>query len=1470
MNEEEKKVEKQEQLFDLGNGRFVDKNKLIQVAQQNGNQALYTSSWASKRRQNEIQTAINDTLQAIKDGHITGRNADKTYNFSEDVLPQTGKRYDPNSSALDYLNWLFDHEEAPADFFTQPKPKEEPKKEEPKKFTGSTVSKYFTKIGLFNPDGTLDRATYEVNDIDPKTKKLISTKNRLDEVKNYFTGLDNLITTVGDDGSRSSTWDFSDEASPFASYEDYDKAFTAIKGVENLAQLRQALSRYGIQNEDDWVRTDEAVVERPLTQAEQHQAWLNQRNAEIIRRNNEIQRVLADKEQDWYKYYSDTYAKPQNYQIYQPIQVSGNRVTNFDQLKSDISKGIINTENWGNYVDYYQAVIQQLLDKSVDVLKDSKGHYYLNDFSHQKPFYLAYDKATNKVHLKWVDDDTQVQNQLRTAWFDNERNNLETSMNNGTYTYKYYPTFKQGGVLKGEHGLISDFDIDAYNKKFEADSIARALNESTRELIESRQKAAQVDSLQEVARGIKNKNYEIAANNNASDIVGLDFSDPYLKGAMADFLGMLLSFGNNKYLDIAGGVAGLAGTGYTLVGDINNEAMRQKPWKIVGNTLKNVGFDLMGYLPNWLTANSKIDAKSKRATLAKAMPILTTILTAPGIVKTVSNPQEIINSINVAFNTPEMLTAADLQNINTAINLTAGVFKGGASYVQQRGKPTQTGTSTQVKGKKGSVEVTPDQLRQLREARDAKDYNKANDLFQDLGGTQLPYTRKSKFPYQDGYNVLTPVIDVEQVPIYDTKATPWPWFEWWNGGTKTKPVTQSGQTAKTAPEAPAAPTTNPAPVVTAAPAPAPAAAPAAPAAPVAPTTPKKTSNTKKNNHKKKKEQGGKLNQLKALRKGGILKFQPGGLFEGYKKWYTSNYGYGNVGDLDVSTFRNTDAYKQWVNSPEGKEYLENLNKSTTPYQSNWTDGELKYFNYAGIKPDQYGSVSEFRNSEEYLNYLNSNFNTNQELKTQASNAIAQTVNPSNLGSSGTGSAGTWRHVGGVKHFDGTNYTNAAMQDGLSMLAKMDPSKRQAGIEALKAAGNNTEAWNQAFNTHFGDINTNIVGYNPEKDHYDGVSTQFRQNLIKNFSQFTPEEEDSDIDPTSGEILAQINAESEALHKENPNLAAEIKALRNPKEETFEDALQTYKRNAVGKRPNVGGEDQYKKVSGLYDLAQLGIKNKAIEDYAQNMSDLYQNNIYDAQYHQDQLKNVTNWLPLRNKQEQEHAGQINMIQQMGGTDVQSNKQALLALFKQQQDDKTNLNIQEKQNIDQQIANNIDIANNNAKLRIEDSNDLQKNTLAANITSGSILAEADKAVMTNYGDYMVKQGLAEGQHVKDWNAALYANEVDKASLDYQNAVNYANLYLADDPVAWQEHVNKATNALATLQSEQRNKMYGFKTKPTGPNYAKKGGKLDSDTKIQIENSRFLSKQIIQQLKNRDKGLDRLSKITYKTILKSLGLE
>ena len=277
-----------------------------------------------------------------------------------------------------------------------------------------------------------------------------------------------------------------------------------------------------------------------------------------------------------------------------------------------------------------------------------------------------------------------------------------------------------------------------------------------------------------------------------------------------------------------------------------------------------------------------------------------------------------------------------------------------------------------------------------------------------------------------------------------------------------------------------------------------------------------------------------------------------------------------------------------------------------------------------------------------------------------------------------------------------------------------------------------------------------------------------------------------------------------------------------------------------------------------------------------MSDLYQDNVFRPTAHQIQAPKVTNLFEQRMlKQQQDAQDFYKVSQNLSALNPDQYRQQMLGLVSSQANSDMQFNLQERAYLDQQYQNLAEVDNTNAKARLDAYQEGLKNQLSANVTTGAMLAEANKAIQNNWGDYMTQLKLNQQQDVKDWNAALYANEVDKANLDYQNAVNYANLYLADNPAAWQKHVNKATNALATLQSEQRNKMYGFKTKPTDPNYsgalsAKKGGKLDSDTKIQIENSRFLSKQIIQQLKNQDKGLDRLSKITYRAILKSLGLE
>ena len=1348
MNEEEKKETTQEQLFDLGNGRFVDINKLIQVAQQEGNQDLYTSSWSLGSRRNAIKTSINETLQAIKDGYITGRNANKSYNFNKDVLQQTGKHYDPNSHALDYLNWLVDSDKAPEDFFTQPKLKEEPKKEGPKKYTGSyegTISSLYPSMEVWN-----DR------DRDDNTQVISGNTNRISQA--VEAAQKHLMENKG--------YDFS-ESLYYKNEKDFEEAMNAIIEAGrngNMDDLIAAIARTGgfkgvnirdtyfgipkVEKKPDVVETEEQKAYRE--KQEQYKLFQEQQN-----RNKEMAKM------DWdMGYYNNNivpnFTKFANTSKF-PTLLKGELLPYYaipkvvgkdkeDTYKATKKKFAINAYNtllkylsgipvqfvqneqtlkqWSQYLDWF-------FDPNEKSNKEFGRGYYWNPemINKDNAHFYVYNPETRSLLVKSFDE---ANDEIKAILEEHHRNkfynNYGKKLNGGTLSK--LKQLRKGGIIKAQNGREINWVYESdYNKTKKKEKI-------------------------------NDPNWVIATDS---------------VGALFDLASLVMSFTGVGSLSSA--VPGAIGSALDFFGNWGRDGL---DWRDARNFAINLGSDALGMVPG-------LGVSSKVAKVSKALPTIITSLAALNVGQDSLNILKKVQDNNGDWS---VVSQDDWSNLAQSVLPAIGGI--GRMVGNRKASNRILAGIDRGKTREEALNIIEEKTKGATKggARRIKNFTQENKKFEDQMDDLFSSTK-----------IQTPKTRLDELKEISTKFKSNALSKWEADGGSVdkfdemfKHLVQKGKSEKEALDF---------------------------------ISKEMKSNTIDNVFNrvmevKTEKNGGKLNQLKALRKGGILKFQ----------------------------------------NPAG----------TLPQQ--FLPEELKYFKYAGIDPSQYGSVSEFRNSDNYLQYLNSEFNPNQVLKEQASKAIEQTVNPSDLGSSGTGSAGTWRHVGGVKHFDGTNYTNAAMQNGLSMLTKMDPSKRQAGIEALKAAGNNTEAWNQAFNTHFGDINKNIVGYDPEVDNYNGASTQFRQNLIKNFSQFIPEEEDSDINPTNDEILNYIDTESEALHTENPNLAAEIKALRNPKEESFEDTLQTYQRNAAGKRPNAGGEDQYKKVSGLYDLAQLGIKNKAISDYAKDMSDLYQNNIYDAQYHQDQLKNVTNWLSLRNKQEKEHADQVNMIQQMGGTDAQSNRQALLALFKQQQDDKTNLNIQEKRDIDQQISDNIDIANNNAKLRVEDSNDLQKNTLAANITSGSILAEANKAIQSNLGDYITQLKLNKQQDVKDWNAALYTNEVDKAGLDYQNAVNYANLHLADDPAAWQEYVNKAANALANVQNEQRNKMYGFKTKQIGPNYgtlsAKKGGKLDSDTKIQIENSRFLSKQIIQQLKNRDRGLDRLSKITYKTILKSLGLE
>lgn len=1470
MNEEEKKVEKQEQLFDLGNGRFVDVNKLIQVAQQENNQDIYTSSWSLGSRRNAIKNSINETLQAIKDGVVTGRNANKTYNFNKDILQQTGKHFDPNSAALDYLNWIFDSEQAPADFYTQPK--EEPKKEGPKKYTGSyeqALTSLFPSMEVWN-----------TSDADDATRLISTNTNRIAQAKEV--AKKHLASSRG--------YDFSE--SIYQNEQAFEEAMNAIINAGNMDALITAMARtggfkgvdsiqdtyFGIPKQDPPKQRTQAEID-----AEKDDADWREYVTTRFRMPIEHQELYSDFNdnlakyslQDYYQSNPDNVSEEEVQQQYE--EAYRNAILAIPNLSDDPEQRKLQQKAiLGLYTDFYNDTEKNKLFKED---KNNTGYVYLDNFIIQNPngmagYYISFNPFTNSIKYNWIKDNADILNDLRAAFIKKREDARAIARTH----------FKVGGVIKMLGGgptkqdstyMYSMIGSGFAPKKLtitKKDPVAQAkedLNKANEQVQKAEQQDAYGQEYVNITKEIDRKEAREAkiAGRNAK------IDNWNYVAASNDLISLILSISNNPYVDAVATGAGLASS---VERGIANVMDKSTPWySDLGWFLADASAESLAMLPGWGTA----------AKLGKAKKAATTILNYLGtgaavgtlaylgvaerdrlglaLNKIINGDLKSLNTNDIEILTMALGSASSLgskkisstkqkkaikngeineQTVTNNKKLGEGSFSSAAVRqsrkigrgldleVTNSTQPTNNVTGERVKWLKGLRGQTKKEAaavkafqNRLTDADKMTQSTKLMDVFNKwtrYGGSpqELEELASQMLIHNKAVNEEEAILKIAEA--INTYGSP-------------RNVKYHLNSQFEAPE-------------------------------VVVTAPSKS------------KWGGKLNQLKALRKGGILKFQnPAGTLP-TKEWDPNNEEFkefvvqagvkanpiyyehfynlktANPNASIEQLVANFDSAEYQKNQTTGSTSQETLNTTKLPFDGN----ELKYFQSRGINPNQYGSVSEFRNSEEYVNYMNSPFNTktnNQGKPTLAS----------------------WRDTGSQKYFDGTNYTNAAIKDGLNALTKMDPSKRQAGLEALRDAGNNVEAWNQAFSTHFGDINKNIVGYNAEVDNFDGVSTQFRQNLIKNFSDFTTEGEDSDVDPVSDEILAQINAESEALHAENPNLAAEIKALRNPKEESFEDALQTYKRNAEGKRSDVGGEDQYKKVSGLYDLAQLGIKNDAIADYAKEMSDLYQDNVFRPTAHQIQAPKVTNLFEQRMlKQQQDAQDFFKVGQNLAALNPDQYRQQMLGLVSSQANSNMQFNMQERAHLDQQYQNLAEVDNTNAKARLDASQEGLKNQLSANVTTGTMLAEANKAIQNNWGDYMTQLKLNQQQHVKDWNTALYANEVDEAELNYQNAVNYANLHFANDPKAWQEHVNKAANALATLKSEQRNKMYGFKTKQTGPNFdvlsAKKGGKLDSETKLQIENSRFLSKQIIQQLKSRDKGLDRLSKITYKTILKSLGLE
>lgn len=185
----------------------------------------------------------------------------------------------------------------------------------------------------------------------------------------------------------------------------------------------------------------------------------------------------------------------------------------------------------------------------------------------------------------------------------------------------------------------------------------------------------------------------------------------------------------------------------------------------------------------------------------------------------------------------------------------------------------------------------------------------------------------------------------------------------------------------------------------------------------------------------------------------------------------------------------------------------------------------------------------------------------------------------------------------------------------------------------------------------------------------------------------------------------------------------------------------------------------------------------------------------------------------------------------------------------------------------LAYNVN-ASTNALIQQEKEN--QANRLAAANERATILASADKAI----DDISMASGFKNFNAVDNsiQNSIKKQTEIDSMHnrLTLQSQLDQLNNSMQQELSTLGENATEAQRMAIidryTNKSNQIvNAFYGVGNtleQPFTPQWSvlKKGGKLD----------RQMEKRYLAQLKNSDKQIDRLSKVTYKAILKSLGLE
>lgn len=200
--------------------------------------------------------------------------------------------------------------------------------------------------------------------------------------------------------------------------------------------------------------------------------------------------------------------------------------------------------------------------------------------------------------------------------------------------------------------------------------------------------------------------------------------------------------------------------------------------------------------------------------------------------------------------------------------------------------------------------------------------------------------------------------------------------------------------------------------------------------------------------------------------------------------------------------------------------------------------------------------------------------------------------------------------------------------------------------------------------------------------------------------------------------------------------------------------------------------------------------------------------------------------------------------------------------------------------QYLANSYE-QSKNLMLQQDKENQMSRNQMA--LDRATALASASKAMddiqmagdLKNHtAEDLYAQNLIKSQYdeINKHNEVILSNlsDINKQAMLQELAQIQAKATAEGRPVSEEERLS-IQSKYAEIARKQLGQFYGIKQPDIfeGFQYTiqqKQGGKLDKNIQI----SKQLEKRYLEQLKRTDKQLDRLSKVTYKAILKSLGLK